>query len=163
MYPPSGSIGCTDTDTPWPRCPSGIPSIHLRRSALRRQTALRRRALLLPQKLPLSEASSSYLPPHPRQTHRRAFHNDPLICLIYPDEEERRMYSPFLWEYLLRDGIRYGEVYSPSDKIEGTAKWLPPGKVHMNIWRSLRSGALKMGVMTSKQKDKRVLSGRIPF
>lgn len=90
----------------------------------------------------------------------RAFHNDPLICLIYPDEEERKLYSPFLWEYLLRDGIRYGEVYAPTSIIEGTAKWLPPRKEHMNIWRSLRSGALKMGMMVSKQRDERVLSIR---
>jgi ribosomal protein S18 acetylase RimI-like enzyme len=87
----------------------------------------------------------------------RAFHNDPLVCLIYPNEDERKKYSPFLWEYLLRDGIRYGEVYSPSDKIEGTAKWLSPSKVHMTIWRSLRSGALKMGMMTSRQRDERAL------
>ncbi len=87
----------------------------------------------------------------------RAFHNDPLICLIYPDEEERRTYSPFLWEYLLRDGIRCGEVYAPTSNIEGTSKWLPPHKEHMSFWRSLRSGALKMGRMLSMQKDERVL------
>lgn len=88
----------------------------------------------------------------------RAFHEDPLVHLIYPDDEERRMYSPFLWEFLLKDGINHGEVYAPTSKIEGTAKWLPPGKEHMGIWRSLRGGALKMSKMTSKQKDERVLS-----
>ncbi len=87
----------------------------------------------------------------------RAFHYDPLICLIYPDEIERRTYSPFLWEYLLLDGIRYGEVYAPTSKIEGTAKWLPPHKEHMNTWRSLRSGALTMARMALKQKDERAL------
>ena len=90
----------------------------------------------------------------------RAFHNDPLIRLVYPNDDERRRYSPYLWKYLLLDGIRYGEVYSPTSKIEGTAKWLPPGKEHMGIWRSLRSGALSMSRMVSKQKDERVLSIR---
>ena len=60
----------------------------------------------------------------------RAFHNDPLICLIYPNDEERIKYSPSLWEFLSLDGIRSGEVYSPSENIEGIAKWLPPGKEH---------------------------------
>ena len=90
----------------------------------------------------------------------RAFHNDPLICLIYPNEEERKQYSPYLWEFILRDGIRYGEVFAPSDRIEGTAKWLPPGKEHMGIWRSLKSGTLTMARMMSKQKDERVLPMR---
>lgn len=90
----------------------------------------------------------------------RAFHNDPLVCLIYPNEEERMIFSPFLWEFLLRDGIRHGEVYAPTSKIEGTAKWLPPGKEHMGIWRSLRNGALSMSRMVSKQKDERVLPMR---
>ena len=85
----------------------------------------------------------------------RSFHNDPLICLIYPNEEERKRYSPSLWEYLLLDGIRYGEVYAPSKIIEGTAKWLPPGKAHMGIWRSLRGGTITMARMILKQKDER--------
>jgi len=90
----------------------------------------------------------------------RAFHDDPLIRLVYPNDEERIKYSPYLWEYLLLDGIRYGEVYSPSDLIEGIAKWLPPGKEHMGIWRSIRSGAITMSRMASKQKDERFLSMR---
>ncbi len=90
----------------------------------------------------------------------RSFHNDPLICLIFPNEEERVKYSPSLWEFLLRDGVRKGEVYAPSKNIEGTAKWLPPGKEHMGIWRSLRSGTLTMARMMSKQKDERVLPMR---
>ena len=87
----------------------------------------------------------------------RAFNKDPLIRLIYPNDEERTKYSPYLWEYLLLDGIRYGEVYAPSENIEGTAKWLPPGKEHMGIWRSLRGGTIRMARMMSKQKDERVL------
>jgi ribosomal protein S18 acetylase RimI-like enzyme len=90
----------------------------------------------------------------------KAFHNDPLVVLVYPNEEERKKYSPYLWESLLKDGIRYGEVYAPTSKIEGTAKWLPPGKEHMGIWRSIRSGALKMSSVMKRQKDERVLPMR---
>lgn len=85
----------------------------------------------------------------------RAFHEDPLICLVYPDSEERTKYSPFLWRYLIKDGLKCGTVYSPTNKIEGVAKWLPPGKEHMGIWRSIRSGALSMGWAMARQKDER--------
>ncbi|MCE7740214.1 MAG: GNAT family N-acetyltransferase [Candidatus Heimdallarchaeota archaeon] len=90
----------------------------------------------------------------------RAFQEDPLVCLIYPNAEERMKFTPFLWRYLIKDGLKCGKVYSPTNKIEGVAKWLPPGKEHMGIWRSIRSGALSMGRAMSKQKDERKRSTR---
>ena len=90
----------------------------------------------------------------------RAFHEDPLIRLIFPDPEERKRYAPVLWKFMIKDGIKYGEVYSPTKEIEGDAKWLPPGKEHMGIWRTIRSGGIKMGVVLTKQKDERKLSPR---
>ena len=90
----------------------------------------------------------------------RAFHEDPLIKLIYPNQDERKLFTPILWRFLTKDGLRYGEVYSPSDKIEGVAKWLPPGKEHMGMWRTILSGGLKMSMALAKQKDERKLSPR---
>lgn len=90
----------------------------------------------------------------------RAFHEDPLIKLIYPDSEERKRYTPILWKFLTKDGLKHGEVYSPTKEIEGVAKWLPPGREHMGIWRTIRSGGLKMGVALARQKDERKLSPR---
>ncbi|MCK5141051.1 MAG: GNAT family N-acetyltransferase [Candidatus Heimdallarchaeota archaeon] len=90
----------------------------------------------------------------------RAFHEDPLIRLIYPDSEERKRYTPILWKFLTKDGLKYGEVYSPTKEIEGVAKWLPPGREHMGIWRTIRSGGLKMGVALTRQNDERKLSPR---
>jgi len=90
----------------------------------------------------------------------KAFHEDPLVKLIYPNEEERKRLTPVLWRFITKDGIFYGEVYSPTERIEGVAKWLPPGKEHMGIWRTIRSGGLKMGGALAKQKDGRRLSPR---
>ncbi|MBY9000160.1 MAG: GNAT family N-acetyltransferase [Candidatus Heimdallarchaeota archaeon] len=90
----------------------------------------------------------------------RAFHEDPLIQLIFPDSEERKRYAPVLWKFMIKDGIKEGEVYSPTSEIEGVAKWLPPRKEHMGIWRTIRSGRIKMGVAVTKQKDERKLSPR---
>jgi ribosomal protein S18 acetylase RimI-like enzyme len=90
----------------------------------------------------------------------KAFHEDPLIELIFPNQEERRQLTPVLWRFMTKDGIRYGEVYAPSDKIEGVAKWLPPGKAHMGVWRTIVSGGLKMGFALAKQKDERKIPPR---
>lgn len=90
----------------------------------------------------------------------RAFHEDPLIQLIFPNPEERKRYSQVFWKFMIKDGIKYGEVYSSTSKIEGVAKWLPPGKEHMGIWRTIRSGGIKMGIVLTKQKDERKLSPR---
>jgi len=90
----------------------------------------------------------------------KAFHEDPLIKLIYPDPEERKRYTPILWKFLTKDGLKYGEVYSPTKEIEGVVKWLPPRKEYMGIWRTIRSGGLKMGMALTKQKDARKLSTR---
>lgn len=92
--------------------------------------------------------------------HSRAFHNYPLVCLMYPNDEERKKLSPYLWRVLIRDGIRYGEVYAPTSKLEGVAKWLPPNREHIGIWRSIRSGALFMAMKRAKQKDERKISTR---
>lgn len=43
----------------------------------------------------------------------RAFHNDPLVCIMYPNDEERKKLSTYLWKLIIRDGIRYGEVLHP--------------------------------------------------
>ncbi|MHA1201157.1 MAG: hypothetical protein ACTSQ4_01380 [Candidatus Heimdallarchaeaceae archaeon] len=88
----------------------------------------------------------------------RAFHEDPLIRLFYPDSEERKRHSQALWKFMIKDGIKYGEVYSLTSKIEGVAKWLPPRKEHLGIWRTIRSGGLKIGLALTKQKDERKLS-----
>ncbi len=90
----------------------------------------------------------------------RAFHEDPLVQLIFPNPEERKRYSQVFWKFMIKDGVKYGEVYSPTSKIEGVAKWLPPRKEHMGIWRTIRSGGIKIGIDLTKQKDERKYSPR---
>jgi GNAT superfamily N-acetyltransferase len=35
--------------------------------------------------------------------------------------------------------LRYGEVYAVSEKLEGVAAWLPPGRAPFGAWQLLRS------------------------
>ena len=74
----------------------------------------------------------------------KAFHNDPKIRFFIPNDDVRKKRLYYLWEFLLKDGTKNGEVYSPSLKLEGIAIWYPPKKAYISIWRSLLSGALKI-------------------
>ncbi|HEA71125.1 hypothetical protein LCGC14_0828850 [marine sediment metagenome] len=55
----------------------------------------------------------------------RAFHDYPTMNYLFPYEDEKSRKLPKIFEYLVRYGIMYGEVFSNSPNIEGVAVWLP--------------------------------------
>ena len=71
-----------------------------------------------------------------------AFQNDIAWIHIILDEEVRREKLPIAFELILRYSLRYGEIYSPTEAIEGVAIWLPDKYVKQTLWRVLRSGAI---------------------
>ena len=74
----------------------------------------------------------------------RAFQDDPFCAYFIPDVSGRKDKLPYLFEFLIRYGVVYGEVYAISPNLEGVAVWLPPEKVHMTQWRGIRSGGLPL-------------------
>lgn len=82
----------------------------------------------------------------------RAFYNDPFSRYAFPDLKERDLKLPYMNQFSLYYGLRYGVAYTPSEKYEGGAIWIPPGKVGMSIFGFLLSGCLtpviKMGLKT---------------
>lgn len=74
----------------------------------------------------------------------RAFLNDPIWLKIMPNEQERIQKLPFVYEFNLKYGLLFGEVYSLSDNIEGLAIWLMSDCVEMKFNRVLKSGGLKV-------------------
>ena len=74
-----------------------------------------------------------------------AFRDDPIWKLFFKagtgfDQRGIMFESP------IRFGLTYGEVYAPSDQLEGIAVWLPGEQADMTVWRLLRSGALIAGL-----------------
>ena len=55
----------------------------------------------------------------------RAFYNYPTFDLLFHDEDEKMRAQSELYEYLVRYGIMFGEVYATSPNFEGVAVWLP--------------------------------------
>ena len=74
------------------------------------------------------------------QTLARAFADYPVPRYYYPDETERVRRLPHMCQFLLRYGVRYGEVCATSQRMEGVATWLPWDKVDVTLRRVLCSG-----------------------
>jgi GNAT superfamily N-acetyltransferase len=70
-----------------------------------------------------------------------AFQHDPLWNKLFEGEaDKRKIFSAF--EVPVRYGLKYGEVYAPSEKLEGVIAFLPGKHADMGFWSTLRSGAL---------------------
>ena len=80
----------------------------------------------------------------------RAFYNDPFSLYAFPDESERGIRLPYMNQFPLYYGLRYGLAYSTSERCEGGAIWMPPGKAKLSILGFLLSGGIipiiKMGL-----------------
>ena len=74
------------------------------------------------------------------ETLARAFHDYPLQIYLFPDEDERSKNLPIIFEYLIRYGIMYGEVYGSSPNLEGVAVWLPFWDAEMTEERGMKCG-----------------------
>jgi len=84
-----------------------------------------------------------------------AFRQDPLWNKIYEGEADfEKKYRAF-FEVPVRYCLKYGEVYAPSEELEGIVAWVPGKYANMTAWRILISGALgaaiRMGANASKK------------
>ncbi len=55
----------------------------------------------------------------------RSFINYPAFTYIIPDIHYRTKKIPLLFSFLIRNGLRTGEVLAPSRNIEGVSIWIP--------------------------------------
>ncbi|WP_298669676.1 N-acetyltransferase [uncultured Methanofollis sp.] len=88
----------------------------------------------------------------------RAFGQDPKMDYFAPDEEKRLEIARHHFEFLLRYGLIYGEVYTTSPHLEGVAVWLPAKKVEITLWRALRAGLFRFRKGVGKDALERILS-----
>ena len=73
-----------------------------------------------------------------------AFQHDPVWNAVFGDATlAQRAYA---FETPVRYCLKYGEVYAPSEALEGVAAWAPGMLADMTFWRILRSGAFWSGM-----------------
>jgi ribosomal protein S18 acetylase RimI-like enzyme len=70
----------------------------------------------------------------------RAFHDDPLMSFLLPDQPARAAKLAHLFELLFKLGLPYGAC-DVTGGIEAAAFWRPPGEWHTPIWQFLVNGA----------------------
>jgi len=75
-----------------------------------------------------------------------AFQHDPLWNKIYEGESniEKRFRAHF--EVPVRYCLKYGEVYAPSENLEGVIGLVPGKYADMNAWRAILSGTMNVGM-----------------
>ena len=86
----------------------------------------------------------------------RAFHDDPGVVYYIPDVSERKNRSTYFFQFMIRYALLYGEVYATSPNLEGVAAWLPSEKVHMTLWRVIRSRGLSMQLKPGRKTASQV-------
>ena len=69
----------------------------------------------------------------------RAFTEYELLRYYFHDKTERRAVADTFGFIALSVCLKYGEVYASSEKLEGVAAWLPPGKAPFGGWQIIRS------------------------
>jgi ribosomal protein S18 acetylase RimI-like enzyme len=74
----------------------------------------------------------------------RAFTEYELLRYYFPDKTERRAVADMFGFIELSVSLKYGEAYASSEKLEGVAAWLPPGKAPFGGWQIIRSVPLSI-------------------
>jgi len=75
-----------------------------------------------------------------------AFQRDPLWNKIYQGEPDIEKRFHALFEGAVRYCLKYGEVYAPSEDLEGVIGLVPGKYADMNAWRAIRSGSMGVGM-----------------
>jgi len=104
-----------------------------------------------------------------------AFREDPVWNAIF-EGEPRREARLGAFETPVLYCLKYGEVYAPSERLEGVAAWVPGRLAERTVWRMVLSGAMragmKMGAATARKmepvfaplsRDRQRIMGDRPF
>ncbi len=85
----------------------------------------------------------------------RAFYDNPWSMYLIPDDSERRDKLKYIYEYIVRYDVLYGEVFSPGSDLEGIAGWIPFEYIDKTYERQIRSGGKKVVEKLGKEFYKR--------
>jgi len=76
------------------------------------------------------------------KTFALAFYDEPHIVYLIPDSSKRNFFLSHFFEFRLKYGLLYGEIYATSENLEGVAMWLPSKNAKLTPWKLIRAGAI---------------------
>jgi ribosomal protein S18 acetylase RimI-like enzyme len=104
---------------------------------------------------PLLRLNKSHIGPAAEML-TRAFWDYPVSRYSYPDESDRAKRLPYFFRYILGYGVRYGEAYATSGRLEGVAVWVTSDKYPVTVLRLLRSVPLSVMLRLGSQGGNRM-------
>ena len=88
----------------------------------------------------------------------RAFQDYPLMVHFIPDASKRSRKLPVIFRMLVRQGLKFGEVYATSPKCEGIAVWFPHGSRYDTWWSMFISGQFLIPFIIGRETIKRKMA-----
>ena len=85
-----------------------------------------------------------------------AFQHDPVWKKVFEGESKIDQKFCAFFETPIRYCLKYGEVYTISENLEGIAAWVPGDLADMTIWRLIRSGAIRSGMKMGAKLGKKM-------
>jgi len=85
-----------------------------------------------------------------------AFQHDPVWKKVFEGESKIDQKYCAFFETPIRYCLKYGEVYTISENLEGIAAWVPGDLADMTIWRLIRSGAIRSGMKMGAKLAKKM-------
>jgi len=85
-----------------------------------------------------------------------AFQRDPVWNKIYEGESDIEKRFRALFEGGVRYCLKYGEVYAPSEDLEGVIGLVPGEYADTTWWRAIRSGTMSVGMRMGLNTAKKV-------
>ena len=92
-----------------------------------------------------------------------AFSDDPLLNMLFGGNENQSGLFRAAYEVPIKYCLKYGSVYSTSEKLEGVAAWVSGEYAAMPLWRMLISGALRSGMKIGLKIGKRIMPILMPL
>ena len=78
------------------------------------------------------------------ETLAQSLNKYPLFTTFIPNIAERKAKLPIIFEFMIRFGIRYGEVYTTSPNFEAVAIWFPSENVEWTALKMIRVGGFAL-------------------
>jgi ribosomal protein S18 acetylase RimI-like enzyme len=93
----------------------------------------------------------------------RAFHDDPGIVWMLPDERQRRRFLGWSHGALLRNAMRKGLIFTTPGEVAGAALWLPPQRPMMSLLDAIRVGMLAAPFLLTPGQLRRMVLAIVMF
>jgi ribosomal protein S18 acetylase RimI-like enzyme len=88
----------------------------------------------------------------------RAFQDYPLMVHFIPDGAKRSRKLPAIFRAQIKHGLKYGEVYATSARMEGVAIWFPYHTPHDTWWSMFISGQFVIPFIVGRETVKRKIA-----